>query len=110
MRAPTPGRPVEPLGRRGRAGPVFECSNSQPCDASHFRPTAFPCQAENNLLKCKWYRILGAVYRQAEEGIARLADDKLSFQRRTPKAAQVQDYRIELIRKAAGRSAEIDAR
>ena len=48
--------------------------------------------------------------RRLAVSIMRLMDDKLSFRRRLLRAAQVQDYRFELIRKAAGLSAEIDAR
>ena len=51
-----------------------------------------------------------ATIRRLAAGIVRLAGDKLSFRRRPLKAAQVQDYRFELIRKAAGLSTEIDVR
>ncbi len=43
-----------------------------------------------------------AAVRRLAAGIVRLADDKLSFRRRLLKAAQAQDCRFVLIRKAAG--------
>ena len=49
-----------------------------------------------------------AAIRRLAAGIVRLADDKLSFRRRLLKAAQVPDYRIGLIEKAAGLSTEIE--
>ena len=49
-----------------------------------------------------------AAIRRLTVSIVRLADDKLSFRRRLLKAAQVPDYRFELIEKAAGLSKEID--
>ena len=49
-----------------------------------------------------------AAIRRLAAGIVRLADDKLSFRRRLLKAAQVPDYRFELIEKAAGLSTEIE--
>ena len=51
-----------------------------------------------------------AALRRLAAGITRLAEGKMSFRRKLLKAAQIPDYRFELIEKAAGLSTEIDMR
>lgn len=52
----------------------------------------------------------GAVRRGLAAGIARLANNKMSFRRRPLKAARVPECRVDLIKKAVGFSTEIEPR